>query len=429
MPKILFLLSSTMIVFTYGLVVGHYEVFPFSAISNMKDTVKQVIAEKDTLLGLRPSEFIEPARYEGSGVTRSLKGEAAPGYTFVTGFFDDSNEMRLVRMDGSVINKWPVKFSEIFPDPKHIKPAKEIPKSDWNASVHGSHLLPDGSVIFIFTYKGAAKIDRCGKLLWTIPRMIHHSIYMEGDGTFWTLGANYIDKTPGYPHLQVPYIEDTVIKYSPAGKVLKEISIVEILFKNGLQGFIYRKSVNGDLTHLNDVEVLEPEMAASYPQFSPGDLMLSMRKQDLVMVVDPETLLVKWYQQGPWQGQHDLDFMPNGIISMFSNNDDGTKYGKKFGGSTIVEIDPKTRKITRRYGAIPGEPMYTLDRGKHQRLGDNILITEARSGRVFEIDSKGKVVWDYINRYDDKNVLTLTGAVRYPASYFTVKDWSCNKEP
>ena len=65
-------------------------------------------------------------------------------------------------------------------------------------------------------------------------------------------------------------------------------------------------------------------------------------------------------------------------------------------------------------------------RGKQQPMPDGgVLITDNGNGRAFEVDGTGKMVWEYINRYDDKRVLEITQAESYPSDYFTVTDWSC----
>jgi hypothetical protein len=120
--------------------------------------------------------------------------------------------------------------------------------------------------------------------------------------------------------------------------------------------------------------------------------------------------------------------MSTGKISIFSNNLDGTPAGKLFGGSTIVEIDPQDRTVRTRYGAAPDEPMYTPNSGDHERIGvhgEAILIDESYGGRVIEISSDDRIVWEYINRYDDTTVAWVTGVKRYPNDYFQVVDWSC----
>jgi len=135
---------------------------------------------------------------------------------------------------------------------------------------------------------------------------------------------------------------------------------------------------------------------------------------------------VKFRQRGPWIGQHDPDFHPNGTISVFNNNSDGTETGTLLGGSSILELDPRSREITRRYGGIPEQPMYSSARGKHEYLDNgNILITETEQGRILEVTPAGDMVWEYITRYDADNILTVTQATRYNNQYFKVADWSC----
>ena len=82
--------------------------------------------------------------------------------------------------------------------------------------------------------------------------------------------------------------------------------------------------------------------------------------------------------------------------------------------------------MTYRYGALPDQRMFTHERGKHQELrGGHILITEANPGRAFEVDAAGKTVWEFVNRYDDKDAALITEATRYPEDYFKVSDWGC----
>ncbi len=66
-------------------------------------SVQQVYNERGMLFGTRPTEFLEAARYDGDGLTVWRQGEAAPGLTLLTGFFDGDNQIRLVRLDGTVV--------------------------------------------------------------------------------------------------------------------------------------------------------------------------------------------------------------------------------------------------------------------------------------------------------------------------------------
>jgi hypothetical protein len=167
-------------------------------------------------------------------------------------------------------------------------------------------------------------------------------------------------------------------------------------------------------------------MAAAFPQFAPGDLLISIRQLNTLMVFDPVTERAKWHQTGPWIAQHDPDFQQNGRITVFSNNNDGTLAGSSLGGSTVIEVDPVTGNAKTLYGGSPGQRMYSNIRGKHQKLANgNLLITESESGRLLEVDGKGEIVWEYVNRYDDKDVALIFEGTRYSEDYFTVADWQC----
>ena len=167
--------------------------------------------------------------------------------------------------------------------------------------------------------------------------------------------------------------------------------------------------------------------------FEAGDLLISFRKYNMLAVVDPDTWRVKWHQTGPWRRQHDPEFLPNGQIAMFNNNtyrnslNTFDRFDPKAPFVTEVGmVDPATGRYTRVYGDRPGEEMLSVIRGKIDPTPDGgFLITEFEAGRALQIDASGKVVWEYINRFNDDYVLKITEARLYPESYFTVTDWTC----
>ena len=164
LPIALFLLSLAGFSFAFGLVVGAYEVFPYGHIKYVLNSVETVFADRENLMTNRPTGFLAERRYDGSGVTVYDEQQASPGYTLLAGFFENSTEIRLIRMDGSVVQRWPVSYSTLFPNSDHIFPKSDIPASDWNAAIHGVDISPDGSVVFNFDGKGTVKLDRCGNL-------------------------------------------------------------------------------------------------------------------------------------------------------------------------------------------------------------------------------------------------------------------------
>ena len=430
--RVAFFLSVALLAFGYGIAVGRFAIFPFGLIKFGYDSMALVFDERLMIARIRPTKHLFKARDDGRGAMRIDEGQMAPGLTLLSGFFDRGLELRLIRADGLIVNRWKVVFHDAFPDTSHIKPKSKIPKTDWNTDIHGAVALPDGSVVFSFEEPGLVKMDRCGAIQWTLPRMTHHAVSPASDGGFWVPGIRYVDGASPFPAMSPPYEEDTLLKVSPDGKVLLELSVLGLLFDNHLEALLFANGPDGigldkaNITHLNDVEELSPGMARQFPQFAAGDLLVSLRNLNLVMVVDPATRKVKWHQIGPWMDQHDPDFTTDGKISVFSNNNDLTEDGSRLGGSTIIEIDPVSRKSHVRYGGTPNQKLYSNVRGNHQTLENgNMLIVEARGGRVIEINPAGDIVWKFVNRYDDDYVAYVNDAIRYPPDYFKVRDWTC----
>jgi hypothetical protein len=133
--------------------------------------------------------------------------------------------------------------------------------------------------------------------------------------------------------------------------------------------------------------------------------------------------------------QHDPEFGGDGTITMFNNNVYRTTL---LAGdavdlsapriSNIMAVDPVTRAVRVLYGNRPGQEMLTVIRGKqHATAGGGLLVTEFEAGRAFETDASGKIVWEYINRYDADRVAEMTEARIHPSGYFNVKDWNCGE--
>ena len=126
--------------------------------------------------------------YEGDGVTIYDREQTSAGLTIMQGIFADGLQVRMIDMDGSLVNSWPLNFFDIWPDPAHLTEQKR-PKSPYDHHSQGVLALPDGSIIANFGYLGTAKLDKCGKVLWTIDRMTRHFVAPMSDGNYW-IGAN-----------------------------------------------------------------------------------------------------------------------------------------------------------------------------------------------------------------------------------------------
>ena len=131
----------------------------------------------------------------------------------------------------------------------------------------------------------------------------------------------------------------------------------------------------------------------------PGDLLLSLRNMNTLVVLDPTSRKVKWALTGPFAQQHDPDFLPNGNIMVFDNLG-GLNGDAGCGRSRILELAPATGAVVWRYDGCGGPPFDSERRGTQELLDNgNVLISEALGGRVLEVthDSQPKIVWEYFN--------------------------------
>lgn len=389
----------------------------------------------------QPIHFLQPSRYWGDGVTVNHTSADQSDLILLSGFFHDTNELRLIRRNGAVVARWPVRFYDLFPDPDHF-PTGWAPSTNWNIDLHGALALPDGSVLFNFEWGGLVKLDRCGGVVWTIRRQTHHSVERAEGGGFWVPGRRLVEGATPYPPFETPFHEDTILKVSDDGRILSEFSSVKVLYENGLQAVLTASGAafeNGmewdqEIVHLNKIDELPSAIAADFPMFEAGDLALSSRDLNLVMVVDATVSRVKWWQIGPWIRQHDPEFKRGGTIVLLNNNLHQTAFGQEAlkvsmaapRESNIMEVDPRSGRSAVIYGGTPGQELLTVIKGKVELTpAGGLLITEAQGGRVRETDAEGRLVWEYVNRYNDEEVAEIGEARLYPSQYFQVEDWSC----
>ncbi len=412
--------------------------------ASLTDSVALATEEAPTITGIRPSHFLQPSRYDGEGVTINAGGGDPDDLILLTGFFDDGNELRMIRRDGRIVARWPVKYHELFPNANDFV-VTGAPTTDWNIEIHGAMALPDGSVVFNFGYAGMARLDRCNNVEWTLRRQTHHAVSGAERGGFWVPGRRMADEPSPYPPFETPFREDTVMHVSEQGEVLSEFSIGDLLYHHGLRAILtatgndFAASMNWgrELVHLNQVEELASDLAPAFPMFEAGDLLLSLRNRNLLLVTDPSGTTVKWWQIGPWLRQHDPHFMPDGRILMFNNNSFRTVFlpGDEVTPPTtplvsqILAVDPATGQTEVLWGGAPGEEMLSVIRGKVSRTPtDTLLITEPDGGRAREVSRSRGVLWEYVNRYSEDEIAQITEAELYPASNFTFDThaWTCD---
>ena len=428
---VLFCIGLLGVTFAVGMAAERFQFFPYGLIHGGVAAAEDWRANWRHYLQIR-SRHLLPSPLTKGGVTRYDQALAAPGATFLVLYRDDQFGASLIDMEGRTLHTWKVALSEAFPDQDYL----EIEPPDFDVVLHGAALLPDGGVILNMEGLGAVQIDRCSKIVWRLPMVTHHSVWPLPNGeALVAVDRKHHAVDPRYPRLapgpEGYFTENLFVRVQADGTVAEEISIFDIIYDSGWSALI---SGGEDSTlrteepvHNNDVEVLSEEMAAAFPQFKAGDIMLSLRNNNTILVADGETRRIKWTMTGPFLYQHDPDFMPNGHILLFDNRRTGRT--ARLGYSRIIEIDPNTREIVWSYQGTKEEPFYTEIRGNQQLLPNgNVLVVEAQRGRVFEVarGSPNRIVWEYVNLIQDGYVGLVTAAERVPSEQLTFLPANCD---
>lgn len=396
-------LAAAALLFVYGFATAHFRWPPAGFLATAMSEGRAWFTKDKPL-----DHHYRPARHEFAGVSPESR-TTSQHITLLTGYWPEHGwraGVRLIDASGQVLHHWHTVPDELWPvSPYSDAIARTFPAN--RSAVHGTHVFDDGDLVCNLEYYGLVRLSAAGTVKWRLSRRTHHSIAVADDGSLWVCAMNWrsalSDLYPRLAGLAPPLQEDTVMQISPAGEVLREISVYDVLFHNGMQDQIWRRGRTGpDLVHLNDVEPLPAALAPQYPLFAAGDLLVSLRDLDTVMVFDPTTLRVKWWSDRPFMRQHDPDFLGDGWVSVFDNHPDGAPQGQFLGGSRLLRVRPHTGEVEVIYapGATPkvggGRPFYTDLGGKAQQLSTGgWLLTEAMAGRVFEIDTHGEVVWEW----------------------------------
>lgn len=421
-------------------VAEKHRIYPLTILGSKLNVAETYVEQTLVLAGLKTPRYLYPAAM----IERDLPSEVSSvqqGLTLVTAVGADSRlDAAIVEMDGTVVQNWDIDWFEIWPDASHL-PKSHLPKQRPGTHIHGAAVMPNGDLVFNFEYLGLVRLNSCGDVVWRLPYQTHHSIDVdETTGHLWVSGRRYHEKPVAtFPDHTPPFAEPTAIEVSPDGKIVQEISIMEVLALNGLRGLLFMENFGsvvsdqtptmGDTLHLNDVEVFPRDLEEGF--FKHGDLMVSLRDIHTVFVFEQETKKIKYLKVGEFIGQHDPDFLDSETLSVFDNNVvDGPKASRQ---SRVVILSALNNSTKIYYQGSENEPFFTDIMGKHQWLDNgNLLLTESTRGRAFEIDREGDMVWQYVNTTNDEGIVGLLDEAQrlplvYDRAFFEEQRKTCSK--
>ncbi len=321
------------------------------------------------------------------GVLRHDPSRSQAGWTLFSNVYGCSAQ--LMTLEGEVVKRW-----------------SHEPCFKWDNAV----LFENGNLLALHRGPGdgtasgdaASRVlllfDWDGKVLWRSRLPAHHDVDRRPDGGLVTLSSEH-RVIPEIDPL-VPTKDHLVVLLGPGGAVLEGYSMARLLqsaperfrlAKVRVQIKLGQREI--DLLHSNSVEWMRDERLASEdPLYALSNLLLCVRHQDSVAIVDWDRKELLWaWGRGELSGPHDATLLPSGNVLIFDN-------GLDRGWSRVVEVDPLSDEIVWEYRAAKPKDFYSRAQGAAQRLPNgNTLITDSDSGLLFEVTPDGEIVWEYRN--------------------------------
>lgn len=324
----------------------------------------------------------------------------------------DETAAVLMDRDGNVRHRWKLPFREAWPDTPHIRQVAPPELIYWQHV----HLLDGGDLLATYAAAGntmpygygLVRLDSDSEIVWRLDARAHGDVGVDEQGHVYALTQRHrdVDADPvdGIPQIRDGRIVDNVVvEVGPDGEPRQRFSLLELLGASPA----YRDAVGmypstverpaeklWDPLHPTDIDVVDAQFADHYPFAEAGQLLVTLRAIDLVILVDPDDREVDWAMRGTWWQPDDADPLPDGHLQIF----DANGHGASGGASRVLETHPRTSATRWSYSGTDQAPFWSYNGGSAQKLpNDHRLITSPSSGRILEVDPDGQIVWEYRN--------------------------------
>ncbi|HLE84587.1 MAG TPA: arylsulfotransferase family protein, partial [Thermoanaerobaculia bacterium] len=340
----------------------------------------------EALAALPYLQGYRPARPGAAMVTVHRPDAVSPGLNLYTS--GHASEAVLIDPEGRVVHRWSYPLRRLRPE-LYADPATrdQVRRLEY---FRRARLLPEGELLAIFEGLGLVKLDAESNLLWAYRGGAHHDLDLAEDGTIYLLDREGRE----IPRLgrSGGVLEDLVTVLSPAGEVVRRISVLEAFERSAWAPLLARMPAAPDILHTNTLEILDGRLAGRHPAFRRGNLLLSVLELDTVAVLDPRSGEIVWALSGLWRKQHQPTVVGDGHLLVFDN------LGAGRDRSRVLELDLFSRKVVWRYGGDPATDLFSKTLGSCQRLPNgNTLITESENGRALEVTPEGELVWEFVS--------------------------------
>ncbi len=159
------------------------------------------------------------------------------------------------------------------------------------------------------------------------------------------------------------------------GKYERSIDLLPIIASLKENGEAIRSSISHchDPLHFNSVKIVKDAKSASFfPNGKIGDILISLRDISTVMLLDKETLQVKWQLSNQFKGQHDPTITERGTMLVFDNKGSDAANGT----SRVDEFDIASGKLLGMYEATGNDYFQSGIFGHVHPLGSGHFLVD-----------------------------------------------------
>jgi outer membrane protein assembly factor BamB len=298
--------------------------------------------------------------------------------------------VKLIDISGDTVHEWnlpvrPGRDAVILPNGNlgyngsHEKSVDLYPAWDiW----HGGHFMeatPSGDIVWEhedpYHHHDAQWLDN-GNLLYTVASPIP---VKNGKGLFNSKVPLEMQQRP---------FSDTIREVNREGEVVWEWNVWEHI---SIEDYPIHECFNRD----NAKERLHWPMVNGIHQTEDGLILLSLRTTSGIIAVDKETREIIWKLKYPLVAQqHDPSLTEDGYVLCFDN---GNIRPASIHHSRIVEYDIVAEELVWEYKDPMPPAFFSPYMGSVEKLWNgSYSICESAFGRIFEVNPKGELMWEYV---------------------------------
>jgi hypothetical protein len=328
--------------------------------------------------------------FRRSGLTHHQQSASFKGYTLVTPIGGEASY--LIDMSGQVAHRWlfrgmrPI-YGRLLPTGNLLALATDAPPDGMPAPE--AMFLPFEERLRTLGANATmlVEVDWGGEVVWEYrnPAIHHDFVRMANGNTLLPLTVELSEDVSRRVRggtrergKQPAMLADDVIEVNPNGREVNRHHVWQLL--DPVRDPICPVEHRGEWTHVNGLDVTPS-----------GDIVFSCREISRVGMIDSSSGKLPW-KLAVTSHQHHPTVLENGNIQIFDNG----QHTAGMSRSRIIEVSPKDSSIVWEFVASPPPQFYSSHISGAQRLpGDNVLVCEGISGRMFEITRKGETVWEW----------------------------------